>query len=391
MPLLADSAYTTDADSAAAGRSCGRAALAGLAAAPQLMVTYLTVNHDQPAFLRGLREAVGPDCVILGCSTQGVVARGVVREEGYAAGVMGLRGEGAHVAGARVTDIHVDSAAKGAALGQALLARLPERPKIAVLHYDPVCGADMDLFLGGLEAVLGCPIVGGAAGHFHGPTQTTFQYFGEEITSRSAVALALAGDFTPEIGCTSGAAAVGIEMTVTRAEGTLLLELDGRPALEVWQEVTGAGAPSAEHSAALALGVPVRGATAIGAYLTRGSFGVDAPRGGVVVQAAIPEGTRVMLQHRTVDDILEGARAMGADLQRRVRGRRVRAAFGFECGARTVPFLGLDATQRENHELQQTAAPDAAWLGMLAWGEVFPVDGRPGFHNYTYPVLLIVD
>ena len=105
MPIIARSVHDTSINSHEAGRSCGRTVMEGMGT-PAVAITYLTVNHDQPAFLRGLREVLGPDTCVLGCSGQGVMGSGVLREEGYAAGVMGLRGVGAHVAGARVEDIH---------------------------------------------------------------------------------------------------------------------------------------------------------------------------------------------------------------------------------------------------------------------------------------------
>ncbi len=64
---------------------------------------------------------------------------------------------------------------------------------------------------------------------------------------------------------------------------------------------------------------------------------------------------------------------------------------GFECGARTLPFLGAEATQLENRALQARFSPDVEWAGVICWGEVFPVPKRPGFHNYTYPLLALAD
>ncbi len=391
MPVIARSVYDTDINSHEAGLSCARALLERIGATPAVALTYLTVNHDQAAFLRGLRDVLGAGTCILGCSGQGVMGSGVVREEGYAAGVMGLGAIGAPVVGARVEDIQVDTAAKGRALGRAIVQRLGQTPRVAVLHYDPLCGVDMDLFLAGLDEVLGCPIVGGGAGHIYGPMRTTFQYFNDEVTSCAAVAVGLAGDFTAELAITIGCSPVGIEMTVTRAQGNNVLELDGRPALDVWKEITGAGAPDLDHTAALALGVVRGGSEGSGEYLIRSAFGVDHARGGVILQAGIPEGTQVMLHHRTVSDILEGSARMGEELGRRLRGKTVRAVLGFECGARTLPFLGMEAARKENLLLQQAVGRDAEWLGLLAWGEIYPVGGRTAFHNYTYPVLAIAD
>src|SRR5262245_34737480 len=79
-------------------------------------------------------------------------------------------------------------------------------------------------------------------------------------------------------------------------------------------------------------------------YLLRAAFGVDAERGGIVLQAGIAQGTKVMLHHRTTEDVLSGTRRMGAELRDRLDGRRPRAVLGFECGARMKPYLGEAAT-----------------------------------------------
>jgi hypothetical protein len=81
---------------------------------------------------------------------------------------------------------------------------------------------------------------------------------------------------------------------------------------------------------------------------------------------------------------------MARDLRARLGDRTIRAVLGFECGARTKPFLGMENTLRENLSLQATLG-GATWLGMLAWGEVFPTAGKPAFHNYAYPLLVLAD
>jgi hypothetical protein len=349
------------------------------------------VNHDQRAYLAGMRDVLGDAVRLVGCSAQGVMGPRAVSERGYAAGAMGLGGAGVDFAAGRVEEIQVDTLEKGKALGRALVAQLSGRPRVAVLHHDPLCGADMNLLLAGLDEELGCPVIGGAAGHFYGPMQRTFQYFGRDVFGHGAVAFAMSGAFTPQLAISSGVSPVGIEMTITRCEGTKVLELDGRRALDVWEEITSAGPPNSDHTAALALGVPVPGSPESGEYLIRAAFGVDVDRGGIILQAGIPEGTMVMLHHRTVDDVEDGTRKMGEALRRRLEGRSVRAVLGFECGARTSPFLGETATLQENIRLQETFASDAQWLGLVTWGEVYPVCGKPGFHNYTYPLLALTD
>jgi hypothetical protein len=352
------------------------------------IVVYSTVNHDQQALLRGIREVGGPTVRILGCSSQGVMGKGTVIEEGYIAGAMGLGGADLKVTTANVEEIQDDSAAKGRALGQRLLATAPGALRAVIVHYDPLCGADAERFLLGLQDEVRCPLVGGAAAEFWGPMRQTFQYANDRVIQHGAVAAALTGTFTVETDLCHGTSPVGIEMTVTKSDGNIVLEFDGRPALAVWQEYCSEAPEDLEHSGAIGIGLPTRDPDV---YIVRCAFGADTERSGVLFQAAIPEGSTVMLNHRTVSGALNGTSAMGKRLSERLRGKNLRAVLGFECGARTKPFLGKEATVKENRDLQEQVGSQAAWLGMLAWGEVAVFDGRAGFANFSFPVLALAD
>jgi small ligand-binding sensory domain FIST len=185
-------------------------------------------------------------------------------------------------------------------------------------------------------------------------------------------------------------------MTLTKTEANRLLEIDGRPALEVWREITGLAdgeTSDLNHVAAWAIGIE-RPVTAVdgqtkSAYAIRAAFGFDPTEKSITLQAAIPSNTKIMFHHRTTAAVMEGTKVMGGDLAERVRNQKVWAVLGFECGARTSPFLGSKATTDENIALQGVVAPDAPWLGMLAWGEIAPVGGEPAFHNYTYPLVVL--
>jgi hypothetical protein len=388
LDLRARSALSTRANSYEAGHAVAREAVSRLGAAPALLLVYGSVNHDQGALLRGVRDAALPGTPVVGCSAQGVAVRGVVAEDGYLAGAMALGGGDLLASVGHVEEFHADTAAKGRELGRALTAGLPVPPRAVVLLYDPLSGADMDVFLAGLFEEVGCPILGGGAGQPHGRMVRTYQYAGDRAFSRGAVALALAGPVGLEVGKSHGTSPTGIEMIVTRSEGPIILELDGRPALEVWQEITSAGPPDVDHTASLAVGILQPGAEE-GQYLVRGAFGTDLARGGVVLQVGLPPGTPVMLHHRTIEGALAGTAAMGRDLAARLAGRAVRAVLGFECGARTARFLGEEGVLRENVGLQDAIGGDPAWLGLLAWGELCPVGGRPTFHNYAYTLLVL--
>ena len=392
MTVAATSFMTHTANSLDTGRRTARQIRESMSEPPALVVTYLTVNHDQSGFLRGLREVLGPEIPVVGCSAQGVVGRGTLREEGYAAGALALGGtlSVAHAAEERIAE---EPFARGKSLGKQLRAGLSAPPKVVVLHYDALCGVDPELLLEGLFSEVECPIMGGAAAHSfsYQELRETYQYHGERVMTGSAVAFAIAGDFSVEIGHSHGCSPSGVELVVTRAEGNVLFELDGQRASDVWQEICGDLSPTSNQSTALAIGVPKPGA-ASGEYFVRSAYGIDTDVGSVGIGPAIPTGTRIMLHHRTVEDVIRGTQQMGESLNARLAGKNPRAVLGFECGARTRPFLGDEATLTETLELQRlVAGDDAAWLGMLPWGELVPVDGRPAFHNYAYSLLVIAE
>lgn len=393
MGLHVSSTFTEQRSSLEAGKATAAHLKNELGCPPKIVFVYLTVKHNARAFLSGIREVLGEDVRIAGCCTQGVMANGVLREEGYAASLMALGGESLHAATARALEIQTDTARKGTELGRELLDSLGGRtPKVAIVQYDPLSGVDAAVLLRALYEVLQCPIMGGAASHPSAvPVSTTQQYFGGEVTEKSAVVSALVGEFTAEFETCMGCSPVGVEMIVTKARDNMVLELDGRRALDVWQELTSSTPGAAlrpEDTAALAIGVKSPG----GSHMIRAAFLLDHEAGGFVLQAAIPTGERVMLFHRTVEDVLDGAHRLGATMREKLHGKTPRAAFGFECAARTLPFLGADRSLQENVDLQRDIATEIPWVGFTAWGEVCPLaDGSPAFHNYTYPLLILAE
>jgi hypothetical protein len=359
------------------------------------VLVYATVNHDQAALLRAVRQQVGADVLVVGCSTQGVMSNGAVVEGGFAVGAMGLGGPSLKVAAACEHAIQTDGVSKGRNLGRSINKGLGEAPQLVVLVYDPLCGVDVDQLLQGLRDEVSAPLVGGAASQTSGPLATTYQYHGDQAFTQTAVALGLAGPFTADLGVCFGTAPMGVVMTLTRSDGNRMLELDGRPALDVWRETVGLeeDAPiHQDHTAALAMGIQrtiVRNGQEENAYLIRSAFGLDRDTKAIIVQAAIPEGTRVLFHHRTVQVVKDGTLAMGKRLAAQLGDRPPWAVLGFECGARTAPFLGRADTLEENLALQEMVAPRSPWLGMMPWGEIAPVGGEPAFHNYAYPLVVL--
>ena len=389
MAMFAKSCVSAGVNSFETGSDLARQIREGFGPQPlSVILAYATVNHDQDALVRGIRELAGPGVAIIGCSGQGVMARGLVIEDGYVAGAMGLGGESLRGISRSVEQINVDSASKGTALGVALKAGSPEPLKVVIVHYDPLCGAEVDAFLRALHDEVGCLLIGGAAAEYWGPMLDTFQYIDGTVLKAAAVAVGLSGTFTAESEVSHGTQPIGIEMTVTESQGNSVMAFDGRPALDVWQELCRAAPAEIAESGAIGIGLPTNDSAA---HRVRCAFGVDPRTSSVIFQAGLAPGTRVLVHHRTVGSVLESTAAMGRRLAERTAGQRVRAVLGFECGARTKPFLGNEMTIKETLALQACLGDDVEWLGPLVWGEVFVLDGCAGFANFAYPVLVLAD
>jgi hypothetical protein len=395
MDRIASSIFSDEPDSLDAGRAVARELVSqfepgGLKA----VLAYATMNHEQQAVLEGLREGLGKDTLLLGCSVQGVVSNDELTEDGFALGVMGFGGADIDCAIAIERTVQEAPRDKGRRLAQALKKDLKSHPKAVILHYDPLCGIDVESLLEGFRLELDCPIIGGAAGQPWGPPRETFQYYDREVLSHSALALAITGNFEVEMGICHGTAPVGIASVITKAAGQRILEIDGRPAVDVWRQTTGCSTEDLVHQghlAAWAVGVELVGASGQVERAIRGAFGFEPDTGALILQAPVAEGTKVMLQHRTIDRVLNGTRTMAAEMATRLSGRTPRAVLGFECAARTFPFLGEENTRAEHQGLRADIAPHAPWLGMMAWGEIGPCAGRAAFHNYTYPLLVLTE
>ena len=391
MDKVACSLFSLEPESLDAGRAAGERLRAHFGTqGPKAAIVYATMSHEHPAVLGGLRSALGEDVLLLGCTVQGVVSNAELTEDGLAIAVMGFGGAGLRCAAAVEREIQSSPKEKGRQLAQALRRDLQGEPKIVVLYYDPLSGVDVEALLEGLRLEIDCPLVGGGAGQPWGPPQQTFQFWKGEVFSHGVVALALSGDFSLEIGICHGTAPTGITSVVTKVIGNHVLEFDGRRAIDVWRETTGCESDDLRHQshfASWAVGVEFEHGGQM-ERLIRGAFGFDPETGAMILQAALAQGSRVMLHHRTMEKVLDGTEKMARELAARLAGRQPWAVLGFECAARTFPFLGASNTLREHEQLRAAVAPEAPWLGMMAWGEIGPCAGKPAFHNYTYPVIV---
>ena len=214
-------------------------------------------------------------------------------------------------------------------------------------------------------------------------------FVGETVAGAGAVGARLDGlDVLP---CVSqGAAPVGPELTITAADGHMIEELAGAPALTTLRDVIAALPPS--ERALVAQGTLLGIVTAAGKpdyqrgdFLVRGILGADPDTGAVAVGAAVAPGQVVRLHARD-------AASADADL-REALGLRM-AALGGETPAGALVFTcngrGRDMFGAPDHDAVALdrglcGAPAA---GFFAAGEIGPVGGESFLHGFTATVAI---
>ncbi len=179
------------------------------------------------------------------------------------------------------------------------------------------------------------------------------------------------------VGCGSvgGWYPFGPEREVTRSEGSVLYELDGVSALELYRRYLGRHAKDLPVSGRLLpLSLPFG--------IARTVIGIDDAAGSVTFGGEIPQGVRVRLMQASLNRLIEGAEAAGHGSVRTEALPQL-----------TVMVSGvgrrLVLQQRTEEELEAvcSAVGDAPKTGFYACGELSPTGLGPSeLHNQTMTV-----
>jgi len=384
---------SSDLDSTKAGVQAAKKALGDLGGATcDFLIVFAGMGYDHRRLLEGITSVSGK-VPLAGCSTQGVAVRGWADENPRVVGVMAIASGDLSFSHTMHGGLSRDSCEVGRRISRDLLASPPARPVVLLCMYDPLTGVNVDRLIQGLESQGPIPIVGGAASQPWGRIIETFQYADGEVAQDAASCVLISGPARAEIGLSHGADPLGIEMQITHARDNVIYEIDGRPAYQAWKDLVGAAEEfSADDIASWAIGI--RLPEDVGGHyegcVTRTLFKIDPEHGSIYLQSEIPEGTRVVFHHRTFDAVMARALGMARHLRERIGDVRPHCVLSFECGARSIPFLGPAAALEELRRVQGELGDGVPWLGMYAWGELAPIGITNYFHNYTLPICILL-
>ena len=338
---------------------------------PDLAVLFVS-EHHRPGFEEAsgaVVEGLAPR-VLLGCSAGGVIGAGREVEDRPGVSLTAARLPG------------VDLRAFALAAASDLHALPPPGAAAYVLLADPF-SFDAEAFARALDERDPASVkVGGLASGGRGPGENVL-YRDREVLRGGLVGVALSGNLIVEAIVAQGCRPIGEPMFVTACRGNVLRALDGRPPLEVLQDLFARLGPEDRelfrHSLFVGLVMDeARDTYRQGDFLIRNLAGVDAQSGAIAVGAALHEGLVVQFH-------LRDARTSAADLDALLERRA--AEPGRPAGSLLFSCLG-----RGSH-LYGAADHDPAALrrhlgevplgGFFCNGEIGPVGGSTFLHGYT--------
>ena len=397
MTTRAGVGFTDNPDSREAGAAMARDAVAALDGRPcHLAIMYSTSKHD-PAKLRdGVRSVIGPDSRLAGGYAIGIITNDQLGYEGYQAGIAVFSSNSMNVDMFIETGLADNEFNVGVALGKQIKGKdFAGTPKV-LLMYDsirgmPPEGVVLDLNLAtplitGMEHSLGTwPCAAGVGMLGDWQSLPTYQWFDDRIEQHSAMALVLSGSVRMDTIIMHGCKPASTYHTITKVDHNVVLEIDGKPAVETVAEMLGPDSYKSweEYPFFVTLGVnrgDKFGEFSEEDYANRLVMGVDKNRGGLVMfEPDLQAGQDIQLMRRSIDFNYIGERAR--DILARIEGRRPFFALYIDCAGRISTYAGTEREEAE--QVQQHICSKMPLLGMYSGVEIASVGGHMQALDWT--------
>ena len=266
--------------------------------------------------------------------------------------------------------------------------------RTALLLLDPLAGNGEEATLI-TAAMLGpdFPLAGGAAGDDLAMSRTEVSVGARAATDALVIGL-LFSTAPCGVGVCHGHEPISEPLTVTRAEGSKVHEVDGKPAWDVWVEHT------REAAAKVGLDPANLSDDQLGGFLLRYEAGlasgqeykIRAPlsrdeHGGLGFACGIPQGATIRITEGAPEGQIAAARTAARRARDKLDGRATAGAIVFDCICRN---LILDERFRDAIGGMSEELGGAPLAGFETYGEIaLDAGDLSGFHNTTTVVLAI--
>jgi hypothetical protein len=386
--------WSENPNSRQAGAEAARAALAaaGLDAC-DLALLFTTSKHDPHAVHEGVRSVLGSTARLAGGYAVGIITNDQLGYEGYQLGVAVLSSATLKAELFLELGLDRDERAAGARLGERIRATATDGEPNLLLLYDGIRNEAADgvpfnlatRLLEGLAGSLGrMPRTAGVGMFGDMQFNPTYQFFDGQVEQQGAIAILLHGGVRMDTIIMHGCRPAGAYHTITSADGPVILEIDGKPALDAIADMLGHDADLSWEEWPLFVTLGVNRGDKFGEfreedYANHLCMAVDRERRALVMfEPNLPAGTEVQLMRRSFDFEYVGRRTR--ELLDRVAPRRPFFALYIDCCGRASAYCDTDG---EEAEAVQQAIGGVPLLGFYSGVEIAEVGGSVESLDWT--------
>ena len=326
---------------------------------------------------------------VVGASSHGVLTEEQEIERHPAVAVMTIASDEIHTRSFLIENLQENNFHAGEKAGMLLRAG-DIAPEMLFLFPDPF-SFQSPFFFDGFESSAGyTPILGGCAGE-EGREGKTYQVENGRAAFDAVAGLAFSGSFRTETGLTRSCQPFGEPIRITRAEGNMIYEMDGRPAYDILLDSI-SHFPFENSDQVLErifLGTPLKSFQTefSNHYLIQNIMGVNAKKGMLACMAPVEEGEFVTFTVRDPHLARRDMQAMLEDLKARIEPSRPAFGFYFNCGARGEALYKAPSA---DIAMIRKAFPGVPILGFFAYGEIAPVDHVNHLHYHSGVLTLVL-
>ncbi|TYT63176.1 FIST signal transduction protein [Natrialba swarupiae] len=355
---------------------------------------FCPVDYDFDRIITGIRNVIGPNAKLVGCSANGTFTRDVV-EDGVAVGLVASDTLSFYTGLGTGLRENVSRAVREA-IGD-LPERVDDHPYAAAITlHDGLSGVGEKLALS-CQQKLGpeVSIAGGSAADNH-RLEATYVFCDDEIVDDGVVVALIGAKQRPVVAVAHGHEPLSEPVEVTRADGPTVYELDGEPAFDVWKDAV-------RDTVAEEFDVDIDDLDAdsrlLQEILCEFEFGINQgdqykmrwpwiedDEGSMQFTVDVPEGTVVRVMHGRPEAQIESA---GETIRRALSDAgdvRMAGAFVYDCACRGI-VLGEEFERAVEEMASELSVP---FVGFETYGEICMGPGQfSGYHNTTTVALLL--
>jgi small ligand-binding sensory domain FIST len=333
--------------------------IAGLRSARgHLGFLYVTdaINAHLDVILDAVREATGVEHWV-GAVGIGICATGVEYYErpAIAAMVADLPEDAFRVFAPIVKDLDAFDAAQRGWLGSA-------QPHVGLIHADPANPLTESLIRQLAERTVTGFLVGGLAS-----SRTNARVIADEPTEGGVSGVMFTEAAAIQTALSQGCTPIGPHRQITECQRNVIVELDGRPALDVFKEDIGEvlARDISRVGGYIFVGLPIAGSDT-GDYLVRNLIGVDTDKRLIGIGDLVEKGQELMFCRRDANTAREDFSRMLTGLKQRLSARP-RGGVYVSCLGRGAQLFGEDSQELEQI---RDELGDFPLVGFYANGEV---------------------